>query len=147
LVLDWCSWIFQADGPGYQIATSRHCSHLEANFVSSGYSDVALNIRHGKRQKEAFTPVLIADTPMGLTSGFRVDAGLSCDSSDDPFFTEHNFGCDFGDCAGNGLAGAPVIGHFEFDRVTYFQMLNVSIKLGEMEEKSSLAIAALNKSI
>ena len=26
-------------------------------------------------------------------------------------------------------------------------MLNVSIKLGEMEEKSSLAIAALNKSI
>ena len=72
---------------------------------------------------------------------------LSCDGSDDTFFTEHNFGCDFGDCAGNGLAGAPVIGHFEFDRVTYFQMLNISIKLGEMEEKSSLAIAALNKSI
>ena len=29
LVLDWCSWIFQADGPGHQIATSRHCSHLK----------------------------------------------------------------------------------------------------------------------
>ena len=72
---------------------------------------------------------------------------LSCNGSNDTFLTEHNFGCDFGDCAGNGLTGAPVIGHFEFDRVTYFQMLNVSIKLGEMEEKSSLAIAALNKSI
>ena len=29
LVFDWCSWIFQADGPGHQIATSRHCSHLK----------------------------------------------------------------------------------------------------------------------
>ena len=61
--------------------------------------------------------------------------------------TTHHFGGNLGDVAGDGLAGPAIVGHLEFHRVTDLEVLNIPLKLGEVEEEASLTVAALDESV
>ena len=59
----------------------------------------------------------------------------------------YHFWCNLGDVARDRLASPAVVCHFELDWVANFQVFNGPVKLGEVEEKSGLTVATLNKSV
>ena len=147
LILDRGRGVLQPDGPGHQISTAGHGSDLKGDFIAGCHCHVALNVFGGEGQKETFAPVLVADPALGITTGFRIHAGVGSHRTHHAFLSHDDFWSDFGDRTGNRFAGTPIVGHFEFDRIPDFQMFDVSIKLREMEKESGLAVAALDKSV
>ena len=142
-------------------------SNLEADFISNGERDIALDIILTVRQKETFTTIFIAN------SALLTGAKLSCYHPCHSFFTQnlkknqnmtiernldvdlkngivketYHFRCDFGNRTGDGFSVAAVIGHFKFNRVSNLQVFNVTVKLTKMKKEAGLAFTALDKSI
>ncbi len=52
-----------------------------------------------------------------------------------------------GDSRGNRFAGATIVGHLELDGIANLQMLDVAVKLAEVEEQAGLPLAALDKAV
>lgn len=62
-------------------------------------------------------------------------------------FPTHDFWGNLHDCRRYRLPCSPVVCHFEFYRISNFEMFNVATKLGEVKEQTRLSFAALNESV
>lgn len=123
---------------------------LKADFVASTKRNVALDVVLGVGKEEALAAVLVADATLGVTGGGgarALGAKLGGDVSGDALLAENDLRRNLGNGAGDGLAGAPVVGHLKLHRVADLQMLDVAAELAEVEEEPRLALAALDEPV
>lgn len=136
---------------------------LEADFVPRSKRDVSLNVVLIIGQKEALAAILVANAAHSFRNA--LSAKLSGHSPRYPFLTHYlkkllkrmwanlitydanNFRRDFRYSARNRLPGPSVVRHLKFNRIANLQMLDIAVKLTEVEKQAGLSFTALDKPI
>ena len=92
-------------------------------------------------------PIFIADPSVCFLTIFRIDSGFRGYHAYYPLLAHDNFWGYFGYQTSYGLPSSPVIGHFEFHRIAYFQVFDCSVELAEVKEQPRLSVTTLDESV